>query len=320
MYFNIDCWMDENEAKQYMSSVLSPNPSPAIKRFHPSDSSSDSPCAKQLIVEMDTTNPDTSLQATLNNFISQYNADMKKQHENITSMQTQLNNLSEKMVTESSLKSVKDDLLLEIAGVSSSVTELKANFNELKLEYDKRITELEKALLEVKLPTKKPFDVDTTIVMTGLKPSPAEDLKSICNTVIKDGVGISNIECIDAARFGAYNGKPGIVKMEFNSLADKLAILREKKNLKNFSRYGKIFIRSSQSHEQRLLQQHTTEILKFLGKENDYYFNGSGRLIRKTETPTMGGRSQLDDIKNFAEEPHPSGRQLAIGFIPVRFI
>ena len=70
--------------------------------------------------------------------------------------------------------------------------------------------------------------------------------------------------------------------MAGKGLTDKISVLRAKGHLRNNPSTSKVFIRSSKLHEQRILEQHTMELLKLVGRENDFYFNGSGKLMQKS--------------------------------------
>ena len=78
-----------------------------------------------------------------------------------------------------------------------------------------------------------------------------------------------------------YDGKPGIIKMQLRSLNDCIKVLHSKGRLRDPDRYKRVYIRSSKSHEEKLLEQHTYELLKMQGKADEYTFTGSGKLVRK---------------------------------------
>ena len=191
---------------------------------------------------------------------------MKSQQESVSNMHEKLNNLTQKMVTSESLNKVRDDLLLEISGLRRSVSELTSKYEQLKTDYEKKISDLEHQIAEVSLKEKKKFDVDDTIVITGLRHQHGEDLKQVCNNLFENGLKLPTIKSVNAERFGMRDGRPGIIKVQLRNLAEKLDVLHAKGNLKHFPPFDKVYIRPSQSHEQRLLQQHTTEVLKLWGK------------------------------------------------------
>ena len=118
--------------------------------------------------------------------------------------------------------------------------------------------------------------MDTTCVVTGLKYEFNENLLERCKDLLENGLKLDRIELANVVRTPMYEGKPGVVKMEFNSTNDKITVLQNKGRLKDNARFSRVFVRSSKSHEQRLLEKHTKELLGITGKGDDYYFNGSG--------------------------------------------
>ena len=59
--------------------------------------------------------------------------------------------------------------------------------------------------------------------------------------------------------------------------------------LRDNNTYRRVYIRSSKSFEQSLLEQHTMELLTMQGKANDYTFNGSGKSVKKCNTDNQEG-------------------------------
>lgn len=80
-------------------------------------------------------------------------------------------------------------------------------------------------------------------------------------------------------RFGMLK-KPGLVKVQLNSVEDKVQILRQKQNIKNSPEFSKVFIRSSKPHAERLMEQNLRTILDLLPDGNEYFITGNGRLVK----------------------------------------
>ena len=144
------------------------------------------------------------------------------------------------------------------------------------------------------LSCRKEFDPEYTCVLTGCKLTPGEDLLQKCKTLL-EAIGKNGTEIVCVKRVGNHNGKPGVVKIKLPSLKDKIEILKAKRGLKDLPQYHRWYLRSSQSHEQRLLQQHTTGILE---QKDNYFFNGSGKLIKKTgqHCSSNASKQPLGDI------------------------
>lgn len=97
---------------------------------------------------------------------------------------------------------------------------------------------------------------------------------------MKDGLGL-DVTVADSYRTPFKNNKPGIVKIQFTCLGDKIAALRAKRKLTENDQYKRVYIRSSQSHTERLLHLNTQILLKECGAEGRYRLTGSGRLVPK---------------------------------------
>ena len=105
--------------------------------------------------------------------------------------------------------------------------------------------------------------------------------------LIANGLGEST-PVMNAMRTPFRQGKPGIVKIQFSNTDDKIRVLRAKMKLAENSDYKKVFIRSSQSHADRLLHNNTMTILQAMGVEQKFRFTGSGRLVPRQEmTPKV---------------------------------
>ena len=99
------------------------------------------------------------------------------------------------------------------------------------------------------------------------------------------------MQVVNATRTPLRDNKPGIVKIEFKDTDTKVAVLRAKSQLGNDDRYRRVFIRSAQSHVERVSQKNTMAVLREMGLEDKFRFTGNGKLVPKQPTnptvPTM---------------------------------
>ena len=137
-----------------------------------------------------------------------------------------------------------------------------------------------------------PFDPDRTVVVTGVRYSRSEDILQKAKDLVGKGLELGDVEVINATRTPFRDDKPGIVKVEFNSREEKLSVLRAKLKLQSSAEYKRVFIRSAQSHAERLVQINNKVILKELGVEHKFRFTGNGRLVLKDQSQAQGAHDQ----------------------------
>ena len=93
-----------------------------------------------------------------------------------------------------------------------------------------------------------------------------------------------DIPVIRATRLPSRNNFPGLVKIEVDSETNKVKILRKKGNLKETERYKKVFLRSSKSHVERLLELNIQKLLDEIPYGRDKYrLTANGRLVVRDE-------------------------------------
>ena len=116
-----------------------------------------------------------------------------------------------------------------------------------------------------------------------------EDLLEKATRFVSVGFEL-DIPVVDAKRTPHRNGQPEIVKIQFESKGDKIKALKEKKKLKDSGAYNRVYIRSSQTHTQRIMHLNTKALLDVTGAGNQLRMTGSGSLIPKDDEagrPTM---------------------------------
>ena len=131
------------------------------------------------------------------------------------------------------------------------------------------------------------FPVDTTLVCSGLRADRREDITSVAQNIIDNGLGLINVNVVRARRLVSRNQKPGLVKIQLPTTADKVAALRCKRNLMDTG-YRGVYIRSSSSHTDRILHQNFMTILKELPNGENFRVTSNGKLVPKDEQRAMG--------------------------------
>ena len=79
-----------------------------------------------------------------------------------------------------------------------------------------------------------------------------EDLEDIANRLIAslDGVTVKTMKCV---RLKKDKKKNPLIKIAFESLQDKIAVLRAKFSLRSTNDFSKVFLRSRKCHVGRLI-------------------------------------------------------------------
>ena len=172
----------------------------------------------------------------------------------------------------------------EIARVSGRVQSLEETTKQL-------VDEKEEANI---------FDPMTTVVAENMPFEDGEDLASkVSNMLRRDmsvHVPVLRTTRLDArpprnTRYGSVS-KPGLVKIQFSSVADKVSVLREKQKLRNSPDFSNVYLRSSKSHTDRITEQNLKTILELIPEGKDYRITGNGRLVKRENNTNASSQVQ----------------------------
>lgn len=165
------------------------------------------------------------------------------------------------------IDSLKDDLYMELGRLNNQVTRIEERIQALEDREDKRAD----------------FDVDTTVVVINMKEEREENVSEKCAQLIECGLGLRDIKPVQCKRLPGRDGKPGVVKVQLRTRQDKINVLQHKGELSKTQAYKRVYIRSSQTHEERLMRLNLQTLMNDLPNGNNYRFTGNGRLIKKTD-------------------------------------
>ena len=73
-------------------------------------------------------------------------------------------------------------------------------------------------------------------------------------------------------------GKPPLLKIAFESVEQKVEVLRVKKNLSNSS---DVYLRSSKAHTERILELNAKTLLSQMPNGNQFRVTGDRRIVKK---------------------------------------
>lgn len=98
------------------------------------------------------------------------------------------------------------------------------------------------------------------------------------NSLIRDGLKVSDVTFSKVERKKSSSSKPGIVIVKFKSHDDKRKVMVKKSNLGDSRQYKDVFIHHDQSHIDRLMANNFRTILSAM-KQHDFTVRGS-RVVR----------------------------------------
>lgn len=181
---------------------------------------------------------------------------------------------------ESRIENTKKELNAEM---SAQFTALKDEINMDIERLGNRMTVLEQRLNALDR-SEEPFPVATTCVVFNLREERGENIQDKCEELINRGMGLGQIKPKICRRLVSKTGKTGIVKIQLKTKEDKEAVIKAKAELgKRGSGYERVFVRASQTHEERLVRQNTRTLLNALPNKDEYRVTMSGLLVKKDE-------------------------------------
>jgi hypothetical protein len=166
---------------------------------------------------------------------------------------------------EESVSALREDIYMELGLLESKVKAVEERLDAL--ETSERSSEM--------------FPVDTTVVVINLREEADEVLDTKCDNMLSNGMGLRGVKPLRCTRLAGRDNKPGVVKIQLQSKEDKIKVLRSKAELSKMPGYKRVFVRSAQSHEERMAQMNLQTLLRELPHGQEYRFTGSGRLVKR---------------------------------------
>jgi hypothetical protein len=189
---------------------------------------------------------------------------------------------------------------------------MNVKFQSLKDEFALDVARIDNRLDSVELKLSRvasnpvrtqAFDTDRTVVAIGLPYNTSENLDQKVGDLIQalkanpapDATDhLEQAEVVNILRMPVrHDGKHPIVKIEFKSKDNKIAILRKKGVPKNIYAFKKVFLRTSKTHTERLMEINVNTLMNLIPNVKDkFHFSGSGRLIPKPPQNAWLNRNQ----------------------------
>ena len=163
--------------------------------------------------------------------------------------------------------------------------------NNLKLKCDKmdelstRVIQIEERFAQRKPHPATPLE-NSEIAIYGLHTGHThDDVMDSVNRLFED-MNLQNIQCRYAYRTPSRPemSRPGIVLAELKCLSDKRTILERKRLIRHMPQYHDVFIKSSKTHTEQVMNANFTVMLNQMTNGGDYYISDNGRIRQKSQT------------------------------------
>ena len=255
---------------------------------------------RELITKVDEYKKETTKE--LKTFTKSMSGRMEKVEREITNVRRDFNDQMRSLedtlaLDDAAIRSRLETVEEKLSGIETSHAEnVRSAHGYIDSEMGRLVTRMEdverklsSAPEQQAVPATPPLqDTDRCVILQGLKHDNDEDLTyKVCGML--EAIGMEDIHVVDVARLprrgDGANTKPGLVKVALRNKEQKIELLRAKQRLKDHGMYKKLFIRSSQTHQERVSIMNTKALLDIIPGGNSYWVSSHGKIIPKT-TPT----------------------------------
>jgi DNA-binding Lrp family transcriptional regulator len=213
------------------------------------------------------------------------------------SLEARLNNISKgiKETCKEIVDGIKEEFQLEFSKMNNILDVMEGKLSSLQKELKEETISLRARIerVEERAATVKPdFDPEVTVVCYGLGFEEEENLEEKVRRMISGGLHL-DLDVVATMRTPTINGRPGIVKIELKNLEEKITMLRNKSKLSEFG-YKKVFLRSAQTHAERVMDHNTRIMLREMGVEQKYRVSGNGKMIARSDERDNNDRGRRE--------------------------
>ncbi|VDI44280.1 Hypothetical predicted protein [Mytilus galloprovincialis] len=144
---------------------------------------------------------------------------------------------------------------------------------------------------------------EITITASGIPVTESEDLLYKTENLIR-ALGedvFSYVHVTAATRLpNRFDDRPGIVKFSLRNKDEKVKVLRNKMKLKDNEIYKNVYIKSSKSRVERIIEMNARAVLRNLPQGKSFRVDANGRI-----TPKNNQLPSTENQQNENENPHP---------------
>jgi hypothetical protein len=231
-------------------------------------------------------------------------SELKENQENMKRMfESKLDKLKSDLITnvDTKIRALRDELSIDIGKETTRTDQMLITIQTLQ----SRVDAAEQAggafhngnVYDVTMQTSGSHDTpvnqgnpldnqDITIVAFGIPETENEDLIHKAMDIINSlGEGVSTVANVTAAvRIpNRFDSRPGIVKISFGSIQEKVAVLRNKWKLKAVEEYKRVFLKSSKSRVERLIERNARAVVRNLPQGNSLRVDANGIITSRRQ-------------------------------------
>ena len=229
-------------------------------------------------------------------------------HESL-SMDDRMNNIMEVLLAvkrgQESLQKTFDSKIDKLRKdvMATKDDKIKAVKVDVDLEFaslDNRIVQLERALSSLStdgmpLSDHTVNNCDVTVIVSNLRKRPSEIPLDVAKELVRalgDDI-FRNTNITDVKRYDERaHGKPPVLKIAFESVEQKVNVLRAKQKLKQSQSYKNVYMHGSKTHTERIIELNAKTLLSELPNGNQYRVTANGRIVKKQpDTGTSPARA-----------------------------
>lgn len=167
---------------------------------------------------------------------------------------------------------------------------------------NRRITIIENAMSQQNASASSSANVESqenlSVAIYGLPEY--DDVTKTTNQLFAD-MHLEYVTCVSVHRTPRRSTRPGVVIAQLRSLQDKHAILERKRSLRSHPLYRDVYIKSSKSHAEQVMDANFNVVLNEMLNGDAYYMSDNGRILRKPTDMNMYNRNHIKDENNYTQ-------------------
>lgn len=137
----------------------------------------------------------------------------------------------------------------------------------------------------VKAETLLPTAISTTKRFASAIPfEDGENLLEIASDIVRE-LGndvLSSVKITGVKRLRSrFHNRPGLVKISFQNVEQKINVLRRKFVLKDTVKYKRVWLKSDKTHADRLIELNTRALIRHLTNSNNFKVDANGRIRKR---------------------------------------